>query len=742
MNTKINRKISQFTLRHSSGMTILDVLLGIVIFVVGMLALASLQGNLTRSTADANARTVGTNIAEEIIERLRTFEELRATATCPTDLDSIATENVYQCIVGSTTTVPRNGFNYSVTATVEDWYFMPDRITLTDDANDLPAGVNTDISDFKYLEIAVSWVANDFQLNDGTDATSPVGRLGSGTFTVSNIIPSIAQLGSAKIAAEDDDESGPPPVDYTPGLRPDIVAIQVDDTRFKESTTPVPDVIRTDELVETWFDVITYNTSGVDNSVYLRREEFLILSCECTLHNAPGSASGFLPTIWNGEGYTTGNVGEMVDKAYGTSANNQQSQYCDTCCRDHHDMQGGADYETYDPSREWSKSGGPDGDHEHYSRSNQGVLDPVDDNGTYVEACRLVRKDGFMRVAQDFRMEGLNSFPAGYLDTLDGVEEYSDYVTAAMTDFYANGPDVLAPPSDFSIDFPADRISSMGGEDSAPTDTTLLPLLGLESQQMRSRGIYLDQLGPEAQAIVDCIAGNGPAGCYVPEGINDVREVLPFYDVQTTWLAWWVSEPAGTPVSVTNEEVKDNNVHSKGLAVLENPSAPPETIDITTSIKRGNTGLTVTDPITVLEETNDDATAEHLLFLDVSGGDDGTEPPVTGYTWSGIFVSGVNKVDASSATVTPGGSTFCSRSGTALSCATTLGLPGSLTISGYTKKQGQTNIPLYVCATGAAGFGRETLSADGINNSAKITWGPGNVTTTLNLSIEDNDCLP
>jgi Tfp pilus assembly protein PilV len=59
-------------------MGLLDVLLAIIIFVVGMLALASLQGNLTRSSADANARTVGINIAEENIERLRQFQGLWA----------------------------------------------------------------------------------------------------------------------------------------------------------------------------------------------------------------------------------------------------------------------------------------------------------------------------------------------------------------------------------------------------------------------------------------------------------------------------------------------------------------------------------------------------------------------------------------------------------------------------------------------------------------------------------------
>ena len=44
-----------------------------------------------------------------------------------------------------------------------------------------------------------------------------------------------------------------PPVDYNPGQNPDIVSIKVGENKFKESTTPLPDVIRADELVETDF---------------------------------------------------------------------------------------------------------------------------------------------------------------------------------------------------------------------------------------------------------------------------------------------------------------------------------------------------------------------------------------------------------------------------------------------------------------------------------------------------------
>ncbi len=396
----------------------------------------------------------------------------------------------------------------------------------------------------------MNWTRAEFVINEGTPTS---GRLGSGAITVSSIIPSTPQLGSAKVAAKDDGALGTPPIDYTPGARPDIVQINLTDQKFKESTTPMPDVIRSDELVETWFDVITYNTTGND-SIYLRREEFLVLSCECSLNDNPGSGdgTGFLPTVWNGETYTEG---AWVDKAWGESANNQQSSYCDTCCRDHHDSPNHtSSHQVYDPARNvspsiphWSESGGLDGDHKHFKRATNG-LSVVGNNQSYVEACRMVRKDGFMRVAQDFRQERLVSFPEGFLDTESGVHDYSGYVTDAVTAFYAlnNQPDELDPPSDFGVDFPADKLDSTGGANAL--DTTALPLLGLNSQQMRSRGVYIDTIGPELSDFLDCIDdATSHDNCNVPDGITNPLQVLPFYDIQTTWLAAWAVQSCGYP---------------------------------------------------------------------------------------------------------------------------------------------------------------------------------------------------
>ena len=110
MKAKFDRSISVSAPLHSRGMTLLDVLLAIVIFAVGMLALTSLQGNLSRSSADANARTAAVNIAEELIEEMRTFEQTQS------ETGVVA----YQDIVSTTDTETRSNIVYNIGVTVED----------------------------------------------------------------------------------------------------------------------------------------------------------------------------------------------------------------------------------------------------------------------------------------------------------------------------------------------------------------------------------------------------------------------------------------------------------------------------------------------------------------------------------------------------------------------------------------------------------------------------------------------
>lgn len=669
---------------RNKGFSLLEILLAIVIFVVGMLALAHLQTNLTRSATDANTRTVAAGIAEEIIEELRGFRRIstdpNGTVFAFADIDDASLAD----------TVPRGGINYVVTADVKGYEFNSD-LTAVTETDPAVAGV---VYDFKTIELTVTWNNNqEFLIDEGTTISNT--DMDSGFIVLKDVIHSTPALADAVIAAEQEPVGGPI-VDYTPGLNPDIVAIQLsNDAKFKESTKPKPDVIRRDELVETWFDVITYNTvtgDEGDESYFLRREEFLVVSCECTLRAADTDNPGFKPTTWNGKEYVEG---DRVAKPYGESANNQQSPYCDTCCRDHHDDPSSASTdELYDPHGTWTSSS-LGSNHGHYGRDNRGNLDStaVSTGRDYVESCRMVRKDGFMRVAQDFRQEQFIALPQSYLADTAGVSAYSSYVTDAIDNFI---DDLLNGDSTPDLDGPGDLSPSVTFPADATNNRMDLPVLlpASNNAQLVTRGVYVDHVTAEALALLDCLAptnlggqGNSAEDCDA-EGITSYLEIFPFFDVQTTWLSLWEDNVNGNPIAVTNEQLADDNSHSRGLASIT--SASQGDVTITSKMHRGNIGLAATDPIDPYHFTN--GIADIDLFLQANGG--GSPPVLTGTTFSGL-IGAVSGVQASGTTFTGGGGVVCQQNLTQFDCI----IPDdatspTLTISGYWKNN---NTDLWIC---------------------------------------------
>ena len=125
----------------SRGYTLIEVLIGILIFAVGMMALAQLQGNLAQNSGDANARTVATNIAESVIEQARSFSIITPDGT----------NHAYNDITGGTSTVDKSGVRFLVNTAVTDYYYQPDGSFDTA----VPTGAAS--SQFKKLEITVTW---------------------------------------------------------------------------------------------------------------------------------------------------------------------------------------------------------------------------------------------------------------------------------------------------------------------------------------------------------------------------------------------------------------------------------------------------------------------------------------------------------------------------------------------------------------------------------------------------------
>ena len=575
---------------RQSGFSLLELVIGLFIFTTGMLALAALQGQLTRSQADAAVRSVATNIAEEQIEQTRGFGLI--------DNDPDNSIPAYTDIQTNALTVTRGNIDFAVNITVTDFYY--------DVSTDAFSVTNSDalaVSDYKNVVFDVSWGETpDFVISDSQSITAE--DIGTGSIQLTAIISSITTQASARAVTQEDRQSLLPDVGYTPGLNPDIVSLQLGETRFKESTSPVPRVYRSEERVETRFDVITYSQTN-SGALFLRREEFIGVSCECQLEAPPDDPEdgGRLPTIWAADEYAKG---AQAIKPKGVSTSNQQSIYCTECCRDHHDgasVSGDTAASQYNPFRaagDYWDSGTFDGDHKHYGRNNSGNLIIADSAGdAYVEACRMIRVDGFMRVGQDFRQEGRNAFPENYLDETSEVDDYSAWVTSS-TNLFENALSGNYESSPLNLPSPP-LAPAIGG---FPTSTSIPTTLGASTQQLRSRGVYIDYLSDDLRLAIDCLRilpDDGVAADCDNETIKfdvnastNVLEVIPFFDVQLTWLNRWSESPANQPVDTTNEPVVTDNAHSRGIA---SNTVGSGSATVTATGHAGNLGLTDTDPV-------------------------------------------------------------------------------------------------------------------------------------------------
>jgi hypothetical protein len=529
----------------------------------------------------------------------------------------------------------------------------------------------------------------------------------------------------ARIAADINAQAEGPVVEYTPGENPDIAALDFDGEKLKESTTPVPDIIRSGDLTETYFEVVSYNNANV----FLRREEFITVGCECTLNTGADTGEGGLrPTLWNGIEYTEA---EFVAKPFGESANNQQSAFCDICCRDHHDGGSGSadtselERQVYDP---WLYSNAA-ADHEHFTRSKKGVISTARDGDVYLEACRMIRKDGFFLVAQDFNQKGFHGIPENYLDNIVEVGEYSAYVTEAVADFYGPaGQTDLKQPGDAGIAArftnPVDgaTIAYIPASAGSGTYTSLPTPLGSDTQQLRARGIYLDYMTIEVSDRIDACADSDEATlCEIPDFTTKL-EIYPFFEVQLTKLATWTEFPLNIPVDVTMEAIQSNNGHSRGRADRQVNGEGPTKGQF--AIHKGNVGIAATDPI----RTNDPQAAVLLdMNIETVAGD---PMGFDGFTITGDILSGVGGVRATDVEVSFS-EAQCGRTPTGFKCVVAnLASGPTLTVSNYFK----TNKNLYACS--------DVLSGPSSSGSSTTFNLPvGLELLTADIVIEDTPCV-
>ncbi len=590
MNTHMN-------ISRNRGFSIIEVMIGILIFAVGMLSLALLQGSLTRSQADSNSRAVAVNLAEEVIELARGFAD-------DAGYTAISVGNINP----GTQTVA--GLSYTADLTLLDYQWDGDSFECyqgqfgngTDSRCIVGTPPGPD-SAYKLIEVTVNWNeagAPEFRIDDATTTT---GQLGSGSVTLSSIVSSVPTGVSARLQTTDDGGSILPPIAIPENFLNDNVSVALGNNKFKSSTYASPDTFKKqDDFVETRWDVVTYSSSP--GNQFLRREEMIAVSCECDLD---GTGDGRRPVVWAGDEYIGG---EIVQKTIGENKHKEDSdvsRYCNACCRDHHD-ESGADYsEQYSPF-----VGTP---HNHYESSNGELSDPsapviAAGSDSYLEACRLVRVDGFFRVAQDLRQEQFFNFPSTWIaDTSagGGLNTYSSYVTDSVTGYEVAADTIgsaypATPPSVAAVTYDGADVAELGLQPGVNyPDADTFPAWWAMSQPLplAARGLYVDYMSDDLRAVIDCVEGLSDgetvddlaAGCKVGgyAGVGDVildrtgslnpLEIMPFFDTQLTSFADWRSQRGNSsPVTVTNDALAVGGTHSRGRVVRNANQSGQDTI--------------------------------------------------------------------------------------------------------------------------------------------------------------------
>jgi len=239
--------------------------------------------------------------------------------------------------------------------------------------------------------------------------------------------------------------------------------------------------------------------------------------------------------------------------------------------------------------------------------------------------------------------------------------EYSTYITEAVTLYeaavwgeigYESSPPNLTTAANMApaVVFPASTFLK----------ASIMEPGGVAEQQLRTRGIYIDYMSEVLQKKIGCLLGRILVGCddiNVPN-VTTVLEIVPFYDVQLTWLARWNESPNNIPVDVANDPIQNDNSHNRGIASLYGRGYST----VSASAHKGNLGLTGTDPIDPGYATNEASKFMYILSRDA-------DSPIT---LSNIIISGnirsaIPGLKASNVVISSNGA-VCDRTNTGYDC--------------------------------------------------------------------------
>ncbi len=534
---------------RNRGFSLIEVLIAMVVLSVGLLALASLQVQIMRTSADTKSKSGGLSLAQQKIEELRGFVS--------SDEYKAINSSSYVSNVTEMTDAAAGGTSFTRSWTVKR--YVLDRSTgafvdvgasnVTASDTQLTA-FNTKLvpgTEFKKLEVTVGWIdalgaSQSVTLSDVIDALDPNDSIHA--LEATNLYPRDAQ---ARI--------------YDPGSQPGVIPIAVGNDQSVASSDPKPVQEGKHGMITTRFNVESYVKDGND-AIIKKNIETALVSCRCTTtvqSNDEAPPEGpFAASYWDGDKFTVPKSIAGKTRGYLDSSIDQNVNLCSVCCRDHHDK--ASESIKYDPYRPPSDIS--NGDHNHYHNTNPTgtpaftVVGP--NNAFYDEACRLVRVDGIFRVTTDPRLENL-----AMLNMLGSPASAATLTQATITAY---------------ADFAKNYVTAIWGavktgvEQKALADYTPTPSglgqadpadLAVASKfNLSSRAVFVDWLSPEAINKLNCVGTDATnvdcATKYSNYQTSSILQIVPFFAINLTNIGEWSENSASKILTVANEAIPNN----------------------------------------------------------------------------------------------------------------------------------------------------------------------------------------
>jgi type IV pilus modification protein PilV len=316
-----------FNRTRESGFSLLEVMIAVVVLATGLLALAALQGSLTRSSAEAKVRGRVAALLSAHMDELRATQYASATTLandgCATDLGAndwvpasfcreagIGAITATQTVTLYSSAVGAGSFSTTHTPVAGEPEFK--RVLLTATWSDAGGADH---------RLAMDTQLSDLALKDSLLPNPPT----TGTPT------------GAPLVRQDSPETA------------GVIPIAMGNGDSSAASNPTPELVgknNNQTLVGTRFNVLTYTPTG-SSAVIQKRFENDVIKCTCQ-YGAGGTnlpeiyRTAQWPAVWTGTRYEVYAPDPVADApgqslSSGPKSGVDQSALCTECCRDHHD---------------------------------------------------------------------------------------------------------------------------------------------------------------------------------------------------------------------------------------------------------------------------------------------------------------------------------------------------------------------------------------------------------------------